>query len=209
MGSSFLRLGISGPVALIVAVALFLIMNALISQPFVEPDPEEQRELVRITPNEETRDVNRRARARPQRLASAQKPPPPPKLSTSKSDIQMEAVDISGVAPTEIKFDRLQSFAIDPVAINDRDAQPISPPLPRFPDRALQRCMSGSCKVRFDVDTRGRPYNVQAECTDSVFKREAERSVGRVEFAPKIVRGKAAERRNVVYPLDFLTPEGC
>ena len=57
--------------------------------------------------------------------------------------------------------------------------------------------------MRFDVDTRGKPYNVQATCTDSVFKSEAERSVGRVEFAPKIVRGKPVERRNVVYPLEF------
>jgi protein TonB len=57
--------------------------------------------------------------------------------------------------------------------------------------------------VRFDVDTRGKPYNVSATCTDSIFKAEAERAVGRVEFAPKIVRGKAVERRNVVYPLEF------
>ncbi|HAW53392.1 MAG TPA: energy transducer TonB, partial [Hyphomonas sp.] len=42
-----------------------------------------------------------------------------------------------------------------------------------------------------------------ATCTDSVFKREAERAVSKVEFAPKIIRGKAAERRNVVYPLEF------
>ena len=53
------------------------------------------------------------------------------------------------------------------------------------------------------MDTRGRPYNVEASCTDSVFKREAERAVSRVEFAPKIVRGQPAERRNVVYPLEF------
>jgi protein TonB len=36
-----------------------------------------------------------------------------------------------------------------------------------------------------------------------VFKSEAERAVSKVEFAPKIVRGKAVERRNVVYPLEF------
>ncbi|MBR9834458.1 MAG: TonB family protein, partial [Alphaproteobacteria bacterium] len=91
----------------------------------------------------------------------------------------------------------------DPVAISDRDAQPIRPPLPTYPTRAAERGVEGSCDVRFDVDTRGRPYNVQATCTDNVFKREAERAVSRVEFAPKIVRGAAAERKNVVYPLEF------
>ena len=75
--------------------------------------------------------------------------------------------------------------------------------MPTYPSRAAERGIEGSCEVRFDVDTRGRPYNVQATCTDSIFKREAERAVGRVEFAPKIVRGQAAERRNVVYPLEF------
>ena len=68
---------------------------------------------------------------------------------------------------------------------------------------AAERGIEGSCDVRFDVDTRGKPYNVEADCTDRVFKREAERAVSRVEFAPKIIRGQAAERRNVVYPLQF------
>ena len=96
-----------------------------------------------------------------------------------------------------------QQDADDPVAISDRDAQPIRPPAPSYPQRAAERGTEGSCDVRFDVDTRGRPYNISATCTDSVFKREAERAVSKVEFAPKIIRGKAAERRNVVYPLEF------
>ena len=40
-----------------------------------------------------------------------------------------------------------------------------------------------------------------------MLKREAERAVSRVEFAPKIIRGQAAERRNVVYPLEFTLAE--
>ena len=99
------------------------------------------------------------------------------------------------------------ALAIDPVAISDRDAQPIRPPVPTYPSRAAERGIEGSCDVRFDVDTRGEPYNVTADCTDRVFKREAERAVSRVEFAPKIIRGQAAERRNVVYPLEFTLAE--
>jgi len=53
------------------------------------------------------------------------------------------------------------------------------------------------------VDDRGKPYNVSATCTDNVFVREAERAVGNVEFAPKIIKGKPARRSNVVYPISF------
>ncbi|MCI4645428.1 MAG: energy transducer TonB, partial [Hyphomonadaceae bacterium] len=66
-----------------------------------------------------------------------------------------------------------------------------------------ERGIEGSCEVRFDVNARGEPFNVEAVCTDSVFRREAERAVSRVRFAPKIVRGQALERRNVVYPIEF------
>jgi TonB family protein len=86
---------------------------------------------------------------------------------------------------------------------SDRDARPIRPPVPSYPQRAQQRGLSGSCDVRFDVDPRGKPYNVAATCTDAVFKTEAERAVSEVEFVPKIVDGKAVERLNVVYPLEF------
>jgi len=198
-----LRLGIGVPLAAIVTYGLFTLMYTLINQEWQEPEETEQRVIERITPAEENTEIQRRARSKPRRIASADKPPPPPKLSTSKSNIDLPTPSIQGSAPTELNIERMGSLAIDPVAINDRDAQPIRPPVPTYPTRAAERGTEGSCDVRFDVDTRGRPYNIQADCTDNIFKREAERAVSRVEFAPKIIRGKAAERRNVVYPLEF------
>lgn len=202
-GNPFIRLGIGVPAAALVTFLLFTLMYRLINQPFVEPDAEEQRVIERITPSEENQEVNRRARSKPKRIASADKPPPPPKLSTSKSNIDLPTPTIQGAAPTELKFERLNSLAIDPIAISDRDAQPIRAPVPTYPTRAAERGIEGTCEVRFDVDTRGKPYNIAASCSDNIFKSEAERAVGKVEFAPKIVRGQAAERRNVVYPLEF------
>jgi len=203
-----IRILIGAPLAALITYVLFVGMNALISTKYVKPDADEARKIERITPLEENTEVQRRTRAKPRRLASADKPPPPPKLSTSKSNIDLPTPSIQGSAPTELNIDRMSSLAIDPVAISDRDAQPIRPPVPTYPTRAAERGTEGSCDVRFDVDTRGRPYNVQATCTDNVFKREAERAVSRVEFAPKIIRGQAAERRNVVYPLEFQLADG-
>ncbi|MEQ9316810.1 MAG: TonB family protein [Henriciella sp.] len=198
-----IRLVIGVPLAAIVVYLLFTFMYSMINQDYVQPEVEEERVLARITPAEEDTEVRTRARNKAQRIQSADKPPPPPKMSASRSDIDLPTPNIQGAAPTELNVGRLDSLAIDPVAISDRDAQPIRPPVPTYPTRAAERGIEGTCEVRFDVDTRGRPYNVSASCSDSVFTREAERAVSRVEFAPKIVRGQAAERRNVVYPLEF------
>lgn len=197
------RLLVAIGIAIPIVYLLFMLMNALISVKEVRLDESEQRVLTAITPQQQDTDVRVRQRSKPKRLDSAQKPPPPPKVSATKSQINLPTPRIDGAVPTDLNLGRMDSLAIDPVAISDRDAQPIRPPTPSYPQRAAERGIEGSCEVRFDVDTRGRPYNVQATCTDNVFKREAERAVSKVEFAPKIIRGKAAERRNVVYPLEF------
>ena len=198
-----IRLAIGIPIAVLVVYGLFQFMRIAISGDYVEPEDRQQRVLEAITPQQDSQEVRRTQRAKPRRLDSANKPPPPPKLATRKSDIDLPTPSIQGAAPTELRFDRLNSLAVDPVAINDRDAQPIRPPIPNYPQRAAERGTEGSCDVRFDVNTRGKPFNIEADCSDNVFKREAERAVSRVEFAPKIVRGQAVERRNVVYPLEF------
>lgn len=201
--SPLMRFGVAIAIAAPIAVIIFMIMNALISVKELNLEAKESRTLAAITPQKSDSDVRTRQRAKPQRIDSAQKPPPPPKQSATKSSINLPTPKIDGAVPQNLDLGRMKSLAIDPVAVSDRDAQPIRPPTPSFPQRAAERGLSGSCDVRFDVDTRGKPYNIVATCTDSIFKSEAERAVSKVEFAPKIVRGKAVERRNVVYPLEF------
>ena len=197
------RLLISFAIAAPIAILIFLFMSMLIAVNEISLEAKESRVLSAITPQSNDSDVRTRQRAKPQRIDSAAKPPPPPKQSATKSSINLPTPKIDGAVPQNLDLGRMKSLAIDPVAVSDRDAQPIRPPTPSYPQRAQERGLSGSCDVRFDVDTRGKPYNVAATCTESVLKSEAERAVSRVEFAPKIVRGKAVERRNVVYPLEF------
>jgi protein TonB len=197
------RFLVSAVIAAPIAVLIFLAMNLLISVDEISIDAKETRVLSAITPQSSDSDVRTRQRAKPQRIDSSAKPPPPPKQSATKSSINLPTPKIEGAVPQNLDLGRMKSLAIDPVAVSDRDAQPIRPPTPSYPQRAQERGLSGNCDVRFDVDTRGKPYNISANCSDDVFKSEAERAVSRVEFAPKIVRGKAVERRNVVYPLEF------
>jgi protein TonB len=201
--SPFMRFVIGVAIAAPITFIIFLIMNALISVDEIELSQNESRVLAAITPQKSDSEVRTRQRSQPKRIDSAEKPPPPPKQSATKSSINLPTPKIEGGVPQNLDLGRMNSLAIDPVAVSDRDAQPIRPPTPSFPQRAAERGLSGNCDVRFDVDTRGKPYNIVATCTDSVFKSEAERAVSRVEFAPKIVRGQAVERRNVVYPLEF------
>jgi protein TonB len=203
MNNPFMRLLVGVVIAIPIVVVIFLLMNQLISVDEIELPEGETRVLAAITPQKQDSEVRTRSRSQPKRIDAAQKPPPPPKQSATKSSINLPTPKIDGAVPQNLDLGRMKSLAIDPVAVSDRDAQPIRPPTPSYPQRAQERGLSGKCDVRFDVDTRGKPYNVQATCTDSVFKSEAERAVSRVEFAPKIVRGKAVERRNVVYPLEF------
>jgi periplasmic protein TonB len=197
------RLLIGALIAVPIILGLFLGMAQLINIKEIKIDEGEQRILTALTPQKKDQDLRLRQRTKPKQIETAKKPPPPPKFSSTKSDINLPTPKIEGAKPTELKVDRMSNIAVDPVAISDRDAQPIRPPAPTFPQRAAERGISGSCDVRFDVDTRGKPYNIVAQCSSDLFKQEAERAVGKVEFAPKVVRGKPAERKNVVYPLEF------
>lgn len=203
MNNPLMRLLVGVAIAIPIVLAIFFLMNWLISVDEIDLEEGETRTLAAITPQKQDSEARRNPRTQPKRIDSAQKPPPPPKQSATKSSINLPTPKIDGAVPQNLDLGRMNSLAIDPVAVSDRDAQPIRPPTPSFPQRAAERGLSGTCDVRFDVDTRGKPYNVSATCSDNIFKSEAERAVSRVEFAPKIVRGQAVERRNVVYPLEF------
>ncbi|MEL6662730.1 MAG: TonB family protein [Pseudomonadota bacterium] len=196
------RLAVMLPAAGITA-ALCFFMGRLIQAEFTEPSAKDVRELASITPSEQVSEARRSPRSPPQRLADAMPPPPPPKLSTSKSDIDLPTPNIQGAAPAELDYDRIDELVVSPIVIDERNAQPISPPLPQFPRRMAERGVEGACEVRFNVNARGEPVDIDADCTDIGFARAAEQAVARVRFFPKIVRGQAVERRNVVYPLDF------
>lgn len=197
-----LRIAATSAPAAAVTFGLFLLMGGLIAADFVPAEASEVREISSITPQEIIiEEIGGRKPAK--KLETLAPPPPPPQVSILKADINLPTPQISGTSPAPIRFTRVQSLNIVPVAISDREATPIRPPVVTYPARAIQNGIEGACAVTLDVDVRGKPYNINADCSNAVFKAEAERAVGRVEFAPKLVQGKAAERKNVVYPLVF------
>jgi protein TonB len=138
------------------------------------------------------------------KLDDANKPPPPPKLTATKKQIDLPKANISGAAPTEIKFDRVTNIDVGSVSVSDRDAQPIRPPSQGPLIRALQRIgKPAKCEVSLEVDVAGKPFNVNATCNIKAYERAAEQAVAKAEFAPKIVKGKAVGRKGVVYPIEL------
>ena len=184
-----------------VTSSLFLAMAALIAVDFKPAEAETTRLIPTITPapTEETK-INKRPKPKP--IETATQPPPPPRLSVPKSDIKLPTLDFPPVTP-EIKTGPVQVLTSAPAAIANGKVLPIRPPIVTYPRPAIERGLDGECSVTMDVSAKGRPYNVVATCSDSVFEHEAVRAVSRVEFRPRIVDGVAVERRNVVYPLAF------
>ena len=184
-----------------VTAGLFLAMAGLIAVDFKPAEAETTRLIGTITPPaiEET-EIKKRPKPKP--IETANQPPPPPRLTASKSEVDLPVLDFPPVLP-KIDHGPVGELIGKPVVYSEQQVLPIRPPLVTYPRPAIDRGIEGECSVSMDVSAKGRPYNVVAVCTDSVFEREAVRAVSRVEFRPRLIDGVAVERRNVIYPLSF------
>jgi len=193
---SLIRFLFAGPLAILVTVGLFLFMIFLISDQFEAKEKQEALDF-EINPQaeeiiERTRNVQRATRSR-----DVETPPPAPRIETEAASKPSEAIaTVSGAIPTfdKPKLDR-KDFKI---VVSDRDAQPLVRMPGKVPDRALRDGKSGHCKMRFDVNTSGAPFNISAYfCSSSMFERESIRATSKFKYRPKIVEGQAVEMRGV------------
>lgn len=86
----------------------------------------------------------------------------------------------------------------------DRDAQPISLPVPSYPPMAQMLGMEGYCEVRFSVDENGYTFSLTTSCTQPIFCYQSKRAVSLSRFEPKRVGGRSVPRFDVVYPLVYM-----
>lgn len=88
------------------------------------------------------------------------------------------------------------------IVVSDRDAQPLVRIPPAIPKNAKQ---SGQCKLRFDVDYRGKPNNIVASfCSETIFEGPAIESVEKWTYNPKIVNGRQKPRTGVETTVRFI-----
>lgn len=200
---SVLRPLVGLPLAALVVLGLFSFMQQMVTRDFVAPPASPQKMLTAFTYHPDDVDpaqLRVRSVNTPQ---PAKQPPPLPRFTGSASEVNLPAPNIQGRVPTELPIGAIEKFALSPVIIDQRDAQPLRPPVPSYPSTLARKGVEGNCEVSFDVDVRGAPYNINAVCSHAGFVRAAERAVSRVEFAPRIERGQAVQRRGVVYPIEF------
>ena len=200
--SSNRRLATAIVPAAAMTAGLFIVMNGLIQVDEVEIDTSEQRVIGVITP-QLTDDPVLNEWERPKPLETLAPPPPPIRETMTSEAINMPPVTIAGAVPDLPQATQIVDIMTGPVAIADRRATPVRPPVLSYPDKAITRGIEGDCKVYFNVSVRGEPFDVRADCTDSVFEQEARRAVLRTQFLPKVKDGRSVELSDVMYPLSF------
>lgn len=200
--SSLRRFAVMVAPAALVTFALLGVMDRLIAVDFVEPETRPVRALAAITPEIPDNQPLIDGHVRADKI-EASIPPPPPEVSIRKSDIDLPAANLSGVAPSDFGLVRISAPVPATRRIGSRELIPVRPPVVIYPTKAKTRGLEGDCQVRFSVSARGRPFDISAACSDPIFERAAERAVSKAEFAPEIVDDQAVERHNVVYPIEF------
>lgn len=177
------RTTISLPLAGLMTISLAFLMAYLI-QVDGEPGPEITQVDFDLFPSVEV--IEPPDRPTPEMIETIA-PPPPVRLAVAHQTPISE-----GLAPIVYEPPVIEPTGL--TAMNrhvvDRPEQPSVRIEPIYPPRALERDMEGSCSVTFDLNTRGRPFNVRAaNCTNSLFARASVRSVQGWRYAPRIVGG--------------------
>jgi len=203
---SFIRLVIGVPVAAIVTVFLFYVMQDLIKVD--EVDQPDEIEDVTFSINDEVAEVE--ARVRDTTIDDVQQvdpPPPPPQIERQRAEQPSEGLaTVMGAIP-DFEAPQLNSDSVS-FSVSDRDAQPLVRIEPQYPLRAAERGIEGSCYVRFDVTPDGTPTNIDIyQCDSSFFERASSRAVERWRYNPKVENGVPVARRGVETRFDFRLAE--
>jgi len=198
-----IRFGGVLPLAAVMTIGLTISMAALIATEFA---PQDKSETASFEINPRVDDIAEPPRTKiPDPLKQVETPPPPPVLETYKTAaVELPTVEITG-KKTEFDLDKLdlgQTF--EKVAIK-RDLAPINRVPPVFPARFSQGNVSGYCRVRFDINPEGKPFNVQTTtCTDNQLEKTTIKSVQKWKYSPQVEDGRPVTRSGLETTIQFV-----
>jgi protein TonB len=187
----------------LIAVTMFALMRYLILTDARPVDEAREAPNIEITSDRRDSEVITR-QDRPDEPDDVKAPPPPPRIEAAKAEQPQEGLAAALGALPDINPDAVQGENISFV-VADRDEQPLVRMEPNYPMRAAERGLEGTCDMTFDVLPDGTidASTIDADCTSSLFARDASRAVARWKYNPKIVNGEAVVRRGVRTTLDF------
>ena len=92
-------------------------------------------------------------------------------------------------------------------AVQAPNAQPISPPIPEYPNISMESNLEARCEVLFDIGLDGKTRDLLTACSSPEFISSARNAIQPVRFSSKSLDGRPVERWNVIYPLVFCLAE--
>ena len=72
-----------------------------------------------------------------------------------------------------------------------------------YPDEAVRRNLSGTCRVTLNVTEAGQAEDIKAECSDPAFTASARDAASRTRFSPRFRSGAPEPEYGVVLPVEF------
>ena len=185
------------PIAAIITVFLFLVMQALVSSN--EFDLGEETASINISFLRQLQDTETQtAKKKPNRPEQEQEPDPPEMEipETPRPEMSSESV-----ATPDFGGPQFGAFS----ASTDADVLPIVKVPPQYPRRATQRGIEGWVLVEYTITETGAvvdPRVIDAE-PPGIFNRAALRTIVKWKYKPRIVGGKAVPRFNHQHSIVF------
>ena len=205
--SKTFRYGAALPLAAVMTMGLTLSMAGLIKAEFI---PQDKTETANYEINPRVEDIPEPIRKeKPDQLKTVETPPPPPTVATYKTAaVELPTIEVVG-KKAEFDFNKFDlGKGFKTVSIK-RDLAPINRVPPVFPARFAQGNVSGYCRVRFDINPEGRPFNVDTTiCTDRQLKAPTIKSVRKWRYTPQVEDGRPVSRSDLETLIRFdLTDE--
>lgn len=183
-----------------VALALFLLMDTLISGGRGQQGAATAGQIVDLIRVQEDEIVQTKKRVRPKKPPPPKDPPPPPKLKVSSEAkpqknpmrLDLPKIDVSGAGGGGPFIGKWEPG--DPAA--EGEAVPIVRIDPQYPREALMDGTEGYVRFRVLIGPDGSVMDVEVveAAPGRLFVRNATRAVRRWKFKPRIVDGVAVER---------------
>jgi periplasmic protein TonB len=194
----FDRFVVVTPLALAVTLTLFLIMREMITVQFTAL-PLVPHDTININPVI-TEILPHSRDALPDRVKEVVLPPPLPNLPVQHASVPGREV-IAYKVPVYIAPSIQPDAAF--AGAGNRMLQPLVRIPPIYPSNAIAQNKEGSCRAAFDVSQTGKPFNIDVNCTASVFKNSASRAIAKWKYSPKMVNGQTVVRHGVIGIVTF------
>ena len=133
----------------------------------------------------------------PERKADVEIPPAIVPISNEKLDGPPSEPAPGPLKPVPIPKPPIDIPRVDTASI-DKNAKPIRRFVAKVPEKALRAGVSGHCLMRFDVDSLGRPFNVNAyHCSHNMFETNSVNATKKFKYLPRYKNGTPVDMHGV------------